>query len=219
MNYPHKESPLLLREYGRNVQMMIAHAKTVEDKEERTAVVHEIARIMASFNPQLKKQPGFQQKIWDHVFEIADYDLDIDTEFEVPTASQKRSRRVERLPYSNNSLKFRQYGRTIESMVDKALELEEGEEKHELLTVIVNMMKTCVHSTDRDGAAELTVMEHLKTMTKGKLSLNPDDFRFYTQAGSNESALNKTKDNKKRKGGRNNNHKGRRNNNNKGRRR
>ncbi len=116
MNYNTERERLMLPEYGRLVQDMIAYAVGIEERERRTQAAHTIARVMVSMNPQLKAQPDYQQKVWDHMAYISGYTLDIDFPYPINRMGDE-AERPESLAYPQTSMKRRQYGRLLEEMM------------------------------------------------------------------------------------------------------
>ncbi len=179
MKYKISENLLKLREYGRNVQMMVEVAKTIKDNEERNALVGEIVRIMAAINPNVRDTPDYKQKLWDHLFLLADFDLDAESPFPIPGPEILDIKPVKRMGYQAGRSRFRSYGRNVDLILEAALKYKPGEERTELITMIANIMKVQIMSSTRDLNAENTVLEHLRVMTKGEVNLKPEEVRWY----------------------------------------
>ena len=113
MIYNTQRPKLIIPEYGRNVQNMVDHAVSVEDREERNKVAHSIIDVMGNLNPHLRDVPDFKHKLWDHLFIMSDFKLDVDSPYPKPTPEsfQEKPRRV---TYPENGIRYRHYGRTIE---------------------------------------------------------------------------------------------------------
>ncbi|HHG86623.1 MAG TPA: DUF4290 domain-containing protein [Bacteroidetes bacterium] len=178
MKYKITNEILKLREYGRNVQEMVKYAKTLEDPIERNVLSREIVRIMSNMNPQLRDGPDYQQKLWDHFFYLAEYEIEVDTDFPMPEPELLFSKAPERMPYNTKRSRFRQYGQNVELMAEQAIGMEEGEERSALIFLTLNIMKMQLKGREKDSNAEATVCEHLKIMTKGKLAFTPDQILF-----------------------------------------
>ena len=78
VDYNTEREKLLLPEYGRCVQQMVDHAKSLEDKEERQRCATTIVALMANMTEQHGDPEDFRQKLWNHLAAIANYELDID---------------------------------------------------------------------------------------------------------------------------------------------
>jgi hypothetical protein len=191
MKYKISEEPMKLREFGRNVQMMLNYAKELPDRDERNALARTIVRIMAHINPGVREEADYEQKLWDHLMLLADYDLDVDIpkEFTRAEPSRKFTRPTRRMEYHTRRSRFLQYGNNVELMSDVAIKMEDEDEKMALVALILNIMKMQIKGAEKDTNAELIVCEHLKMLSKGKLDFQPEDVRFHKYARENVPQL------------------------------
>ena len=171
MKYKISEQPMKLREFGRNVEMMVAYCKKLPDRLERNALARTIVRIMANINPSVREEADYEQKLWDTLIHLADYEIDIDlpAEFTRALPSTRNTRPTKRMVYHQRRSRFRQYGLNVEMMADIAMKMEDEEEKQALIFLILNIMKMQIKGAEKDSNAELIVCDHLKTMTKGAI--------------------------------------------------
>ena len=128
MQYTSDLKKLILPEYGRNVQQMVDHCMTIEDRAERTRCANTIINIMGNLFPHLRDIDDFKHKLWDHLAIMSDFKLDIDYPFEV-IRKDKLDNKPEPVPYPNTKIRYRHYGRTLEILIQKACEFPEGDEK------------------------------------------------------------------------------------------
>jgi hypothetical protein len=172
MNYDYntQRKRMALPEYGRNVQKMVDHIKTIEDRDERNRAAKTIISIMGNLNPHLRDVGDFKHKLWDHLALIADFELDIDSPYPVPEPS-KFVEKPKQVPYKQKDIRFLHYGRIIELMIDSASELEEGEEKEYLTTLIVNQMKKSYVTWNRGQVADEVIIGDMKLLSGGKLKM------------------------------------------------
>ena len=56
LEYNSERSQLALPEYGRNIQQMVNHCLTIEDREERTRCAYSIVQVMGNIVPQLREE-------------------------------------------------------------------------------------------------------------------------------------------------------------------
>ncbi len=184
MKYKISDEPMKLREFGRNVQMMLDYCKTLPDREERNALARTIVRIMAHINPSVTEEADYQQKLWDHLMLLADYDLDADIPAEFTRAEESRrfTRPKTRMEYRTHRSRFLQYGHNVELLAEQAYKMEDEEEKMALVALILNVMKMQIKGAEKDINAELIVCEHLKTLSKGRLDFQPEDVRCHKYA-------------------------------------
>ena len=161
---------MALPEYGRNVQKMVDHIKTIEDRVERNRAARTIISIMGNLNPHLRDVGDFKHKLWDHLALIARFELDIDSPYTVPEPS-KFVEKPKQVPYKQGDIRFLHYGRIIELMIDAASELEEGPEKEYLTTLIVNQMKKSYITWNRGQVADEVIIGDMKLLSAGKLKM------------------------------------------------
>ncbi len=178
MKYYISDTPLRLREFGRNVQAMVEYAQTIEDDQWRTDVAHEIVRIMTNLNPSLKENPDYKQKLWDAIHIISDFDLDVDSPYEPPTREQTELHLGPRMDYYRGKPKYKQYGKGIELMVQKAIEMDEGPKRETYINLIVNTMRQFLFNSGRGDTPEETVIEHLRDMSGGKIRVKLEDLHL-----------------------------------------
>jgi hypothetical protein len=181
MKYKISEETMKLREFGRNVQMMLNYCKQLEDRDERNALARSIVRIMANINPIVQQEADYEQKLWDHLLHLADYELDIDMPAEFTRAVQtaRNTRPTRRMEYTTGRARFHQYGRNVELMAEEAVKMVDPDEKIALVALILNIMKMQIKGAEKDTNAELIVCEHLKMLSKSKLDYQPEDVRFH----------------------------------------
>ncbi len=170
IEYNTEREKLIIPEYGRHLQKMINHAIAVEDREERNKVAKSIIAVMGNLQPHLRDVPEFQHKLWDQLFIISDFKLDVDTPFPVLT-KEKLQERPEPLNYPQNFPKYRFYGNNIKRMIDVANEWEEGELKTALTFTIANHMKKCYLNWNKDTVEDSAIFNHLYELSEGKINL------------------------------------------------
>lgn len=159
-----------LPEYGRNVQKMVDHVKTIEDREERNRAARTVIQIMGNLNPHLRDEGDFKHKLWDHLALIADFELDIDAPYPPPEKT-KLNEKPNQIPYRQDNIRFLHYGRIIELMIDAASEMEEGNEKEYLTTLIVNQMKKAYVTWNRSQVADEVIVSDMVMLSGGKLKM------------------------------------------------
>lgn len=161
---------MALPEYGRNVQRMVDHLKTIEDREERNRAAKTVIAIMGNLNPHLRDVGDFKHKLWDHLALIADFELDIDAPYPPPEAS-KFMEKPKQIPYNQKDIRYLHYGRIIELMIDSACELEEGPEKENLTSLILNQMKKAYVTWNRSQVTDEVIIADMKVLSGGRLKI------------------------------------------------
>jgi hypothetical protein len=170
LEYNAERPHLIIPEYGRHLQKLIDHATLISDREERNKAAKYIIQVMGSLNPHLRDVPDFQHKLWDQIFIMSDFRLDVDSPYPIPTRDVINLK-PERLPYPQKNPKYRFYGNNIKYMIDVANSWEDGEMKNALVKVIANHMKKSYLSWNKDTVTDTVIFEHLYELSEGKLNL------------------------------------------------
>jgi hypothetical protein len=172
-DYNTSRDKLILPEYGRNIQKMVNHIKTIEDREERNKAAKTIIAVMGNLNPHLRDVQDFKHKLWDHLAIISDFDLDIDSPYVWPEKAELEQP-PKTVPYNQHSIRYKHYGRSIVLMIDKAVELEPGEEKEDLVRMIALHMKKSYLTWNREAVSDEEILTDLKSLSGGKLEISED---------------------------------------------
>lgn len=170
MEYPTLEGNLIMPEYGRNIQQMVAFSLTIEDREERTRCVKTIINIMGNLFPYLRDVADFKHKLWDHLAIMSDFKLDIDFPYEI-LQKENLHTRPQIIPYKKSRIRYQHYGRTLEEMIEKVANYPDGEEKNELIRLISNQMKKCFLTWNKEVVDDRKIFDDLRELSKGKLDI------------------------------------------------
>jgi Domain of unknown function (DUF4290) len=170
LEYNAERPHLIIPEYGRHLQKLINQATVLESKEERNKAAKYIIQVMGSLNPHLRDVPDFQHKLWDQIFIMSDFKLDVDSPYPIPTR-EVINLKPDTLEYPQKNPKYRFYGNNIKYMIDVANSWEDGEMKNALVKVIANHMKKSYLSWNKDTVTDVVIFEHLYELSKGKLNL------------------------------------------------
>ena len=170
MEYNTNRTKLLMPEYGRNIQQMVEYCKSLPSKEERNEVAKTIVEFMGQRNPHLRDEENYKHKLWDHLYILADYDLDVDAPYPFPT-KEELDQKPNRMDYPSFENEYKFYGKSILQLIDKAIELEEGEEKEALIQVIANNMKKSYNVYNKEHVQDEVIFRHLKELSQDKLNL------------------------------------------------
>jgi len=177
LDYNTQLKRLQLPEYGRNIQRMVDHALTIEDKDERARCVQTIISIMGNLFPHLRDVPDFKHKLWDHLAIMSQFKLDIDYPYEV-IQPEKLYSKPERVPYSSNRIKVRHYGKFLEDLIDKAVAMEDGPERTRLIELMANHMKKSILSSTRETVEDQKIYDDLSLLSDGKIKVNEETVRL-----------------------------------------
>ena len=170
IEYNTEREHLIIPEYGRHLQKMVNYAKQLPTNEERNKVAKSIINVMGNLQPHLRDVPDFQHKLWDQLFIIANFELDVDSPHPT-TTKEELSEKPEPLKYPQNFPKYRFYGNNIKTMIDVANTWEEGELKEALVYTIANHMKKCFLNWNKDTVEDYVIFNHLFELSGGKIDL------------------------------------------------
>jgi uncharacterized protein DUF4290 len=172
MEYNSQKEVLEMNEYGRNIHMMVQHAKTIEDREYRQAFIEKVIMLMHQMQPQNRSIEDYRAKLWKHVFRIADYDLDVTPyDGEVPTKKDKYKKPAG-MDYPEISTRFRHYGHNVQKLIQKALQMEDGPVKDGFVSAIGSYMKLAFRTWNREHfVSDEAIIADLESYSKGKLKL------------------------------------------------
>lgn len=174
MRYNTQRKKLKFMDYGRGIEGLIQKAKTIEDREERNMAAQTIVEMMSRVVPRSRENAGWKRRMWDHMMVLADWELDVDwpvwagrkPEVKPETDMELKPRRLQ---VNNRRLKYRHYGRIVESLVEKAKTMDEGAERDELVYQLTETMKKNYSSWNNAGIAPEVIFNQLYEMSDGKL--------------------------------------------------
>ncbi|SIR15155.1 DUF4290 domain-containing protein [Maribacter ulvicola] len=209
LEYNTEREHLIIPEYGRHFQKMVNHAISIEDREERNKVAQAIISVMGNIQPHLRDVPDFQHKLWDQLFIMSDFKLDVDSPFPI-TSKEVLRKRPEPLEYPQNFPKYRFYGNNIKRMIDVAVEWEKGDKRSGLEYAIANHMKKCYLNWNKDVVDDKAIFKHLFELSDGRIDLAAEG-ESLTDSGQflkNRVAKSPRSNNSGKKNQRNNNNRG-----------
>lgn len=193
LEYNSERPPLMIPEYGRHLQKLINQAVVVSDRDQRNKMARYIIQVMGNLNPHLRDVPDFQHKLWDQLFIMSDFKLEVDSPYPI-LSREVLQMKPDRLDYPQNFPKYRFYGNNIKYMIDVANKWEEGDMKSVLIKVIANHMKKSYLSWNKDTVKDDVIFEHLYELSNGKINLlesaeeliNTNDLMRTNQRSSNK---------------------------------
>lgn len=199
MDYNTNRKKLELPEYGRHVQEMVDIIKRTPDRETRNRLAMSTIQLMGNMNPQLRDVADFKHKLWDHLAVIADFDLDIDTPYPLPTEAEIHQKPSKMLYSNPDEIRFRHYGKILENMVRKITQYPEGEERDALIAIVGNQMKKSFLTWNRETVSDdvifsdmLAIACHRLTIPQGlKLKDSKELLRMQALANNNNGVGSK----------------------------
>lgn len=215
LTYNTERPKMLIPEYGRNVQKMVDYAVSLEKKEDRQKVANAIIKVMGELNPHLRDVEEYTPKLWTHLFIMSEFKLDVDSPYPRPS-KEKLSGKPDIVPYPQSRIKIGHYGKTVERLIDKAIEMEKGPRRDALEKIIASLMKRFHLSFNTSSVEDEIILEHLAKLSDGQIKLTDVSFLPSTNEVLKSTGMTKPKINNKN---RSNKNKNRNNNNNKNRKR
>lgn len=162
---------LLLREYGRNVQDLVNHILSIEDRSERTRLSHLLVNLMAKLNPQLRDTQDYQQKLWNHLYVMSGSQLDVDAPYPL-SAMEYLNDKPQPMQYPLNTPRYKHYGQNVELLIQRATELEDDKEREAATISIGKLMKTLYRSYNKDSITDDVILNDIQQISKGKLNMD-----------------------------------------------
>lgn len=152
---------------------MVDYCVGIEDRDERNRIAQAIISVMGNMQPHLRDVPDFQHKLWDQLFIMSDFKLDVDSPFPI-TPKETLQQRPEPLDYPQNHPKYRFYGNNIKRMIDQAIQWEKGDKRDGLEYAIANHMKKCYLNWNKDTVDDKVIFQHLYELSEGQIDLASD---------------------------------------------
>jgi hypothetical protein len=171
LEYNTQRGKISISEYGRNVQKMVAMTLTIEDREKRNKAAQNIVNVMALLNPQVRELADYKHKLWDHLFIISDFQLDVDSPFPPPEKAAIKSK-PKPLSYPTSDIKYKYYGKVMEDMIRKIAKIPEGQNKVQIIQNLANFMKMSYLSWNKDTVDDSTIFKHLEELSKGEIKVD-----------------------------------------------
>ena len=161
-------------EYGRIIQQLVERCKELPTKEERSEMAMAIIDFMGQRNPHLRDEENYKHKLWDHLYILANYELDVESPYPFPTP-EELAEKPKKMEYPKLQGDFKFYGKSILQLIEKAIELEAGDEKEALIEVIANNMKKSYNVYNKEHVTDDVIFRHLKELSENRLDLTSID--------------------------------------------
>lgn len=174
MDYNTQREKLIMPEYGRYVQKMLQQVKSIPDKEKRNEQVRAIVHAMGTLNPQLREMNDFKHKLWDHLFVISNFDLDIDTPYPVPTPETFKTL-PNKIELEDKPLKINYYGRNIQNVAEALALTPPSPERDEMVMALAYYMRKQYVIWNKDTVLDQTIFDDMAALTQGRLRV-PEGF-------------------------------------------
>jgi hypothetical protein len=168
---------IILKEYGRNVQKLVEYIRSIPDKEKRTEMAFTLIELMKQLTPSVKEAtPENPQRMWDDLYIIADFNLDLNNPFPVPQRDIL-FKKPKRMGYPQSSIRFKHYGKNIERLIKEAVKLENPQEREEAMIYLGKLMKTFYSNWNKETLDDSVIVNDIRSLSNGALSLNLERVR------------------------------------------
>lgn len=174
--YNTQRPAIILKEYGRNVQKLVEYIRTVPSKEKRTELAYTLIELIKQLTPLIKDQPENPQRVWDDLYIIADFNLDVNSPYPVPERDilDKKPQRVD---YPQSQVRFKHYGKNIEKLVKEALKKEDSQEREDAIIYLGKLMKTFYSNWNKETLDDSVILKDIQEMSGGALNMTIEKVR------------------------------------------
>ena len=170
LDYNTQREKLTMPEYGRNVLKMIEKLKEIPDRDKRSEQARAVIKVMEALNPQVHSQDNYEHKLWDHLYMIAGFDLDVDSPYPCPVAEEFNTSPVP-IPMKGTRIKASHYGRNIEKIINLLCEIPEGETKNEMLRCLATYMRQQYLIWNKDSVSDETIFNDIEKLSDYRLKV------------------------------------------------
>ena len=161
---------LYIPEYGRNVQKMVDYLKTIEDRDKRNEQARAVIKVMEILNPAVHLQDNYEQKLWDHLFIISGFDLDVDAPYPMPAPESLQERPVA-VPIQKKPVRANHYGRNIENLINLVAEQEEGDVKTSMIRALAVFMRQQYLTWNKDTVTDEMIFQDIERLSDGRVKV------------------------------------------------
>ncbi len=175
MEYNTTRDHLIIREYGRHIQKMVDFMLTIEDREKRTRNAHTVVELMGFLNPSLKTVEDYKHKLWDHLYYISDFKLDVDSPYPMPD-KESYTEKPEPVAYPKQHPKYNHLGKNLQSLIEKAMKEEDEEKRQGLANAIAYYMKLTYSTWHKELVHDDSIQSELSAITNGELEFDTRPF-------------------------------------------
>jgi hypothetical protein len=167
---------VILKEYGRNIQKLVSYIREIKEDDKRKEYSYTLVELMKLINPALKDGNEFSQKLWDDLFIISDFKLEVDSPYPKP-APEVLTRKPDALDYNTHKLKYKHYGRNIELLVQQAMEIEEPQQRKDATIYLGRLMRSFYGVWNKEVVDESVIVDHIGELSDGKLSIDLNEVK------------------------------------------
>jgi len=167
---------IILKEYGRNVQKLVEYIRNESDKDKRTEMAYTLIELIKQLTPTIKDQPENPQRVWDDLYIIADFNLDINSPYPVP-AREILFKKPDKVDYPQSQVRFKHYGKNIEKLVKEALKIEDPQGREDAIIYLGKLMKTFYGNWNKETIDDSVILKDIQAMSGGALNMTIEKVR------------------------------------------
>lgn len=172
-NYNNTRRKLYLPEYGRHIHEMVDQLLHIEDREERNAQARAVIAVMGNLNPLLRDHSDFNHKLWDHLFIMSDFQLDVDSPYARPTRHDLEMK-PRKLQYSQGRIAFKHYGKYVAAMLQKLREEKDREALNVAVDSLARYMRSKSFEYNQEHPNNEVIIKDIKFLSEDGIELNEE---------------------------------------------
>jgi hypothetical protein len=173
MEYNTQRGPIILKEYGRNVQKLVDYIRTLPDIEKRTDMAYTLIELIKQLAPIAIEAPENPQRNWDDLYIIADFNLDLNSPYPIPDR-ETVFKKPARMTYPQTDVKYKHYGKNVERLIKEASKKEDPEEREEAVIYLGKLMKTFYSNWNKESLDDTVIVKDIRNMSNGTLNVSID---------------------------------------------
>lgn len=210
--YNTQQNEVILKEYGRNVQKIVEHIITIDDREKRNKYAQILVELMRQIHPNMRDNQDYSNKLWDDLYILSGFNLEVDAPYPMPE-KDVLGKKPKQVAYNTHKLHYKHYGRNVELLIEKAIVMENPDEKLNAIIYIGRLMKSFYGTWNKENVDDAVIVEHLHEMSDNKLNISLEKVKaegLFDASGkekSDRNERNKTFSNVKKSNNNNNNRK------------
>jgi hypothetical protein len=188
MEYNTERDQIVISEYGRSVQHMINFVMSIEDPEKRQKNAEAVVETMAILNAQMKGVEDYKQRFWDHMIEISDWQLDVESPYGMPDRTEKESK-PEPIAYPHHKIRWNHLGKNVEELFKKAMAENDPDKKRGYAQALGLYMKVAYKNYHEETVTDEEIKKEITNMSNGALQYEANEYRKYVDGTLSESQV------------------------------
>ena len=126
---------------------------------------------LISADAAFKNIEEYKHKLWDHLIMISDFKLLVDSPYPFPERTSIVVKSDKPLPYPKHKIRYRHYGKNLETLIAKAKDMDDDKRKG-LAPVVANYMKLVYANWNKETVSDEAIRADLELISGGLLSLD-----------------------------------------------